>query len=59
MPRFRLCARTTPNTTSTIVDIFATLNWLIASNTTQYGPSTPPWTLDQVQWGWEIVELQY
>ncbi len=44
----------TSNTTSATVDILAILNWLIANNTTKYGPFTSAWTLDQVQWGWEI-----
>jgi hypothetical protein len=44
----------TSNTTSATVDILAILKWLIANNTTQYGQFTSAWTLDQVQWGWEI-----
>jgi hypothetical protein len=44
----------TSNTTSATVDILAVLKWLIANNPTQYGPFTSAWTLDQVQWGWEI-----
>jgi hypothetical protein len=44
----------TSNTTSDTVDILAVLKWLIANNPTQYGPFTSAWTLDQVQWGWEI-----
>jgi hypothetical protein len=42
------------NVTSGTVDILAMLKWLIANNTTQYGQFTDAWTLDQVQWGWEI-----
>ena len=44
----------TANVTSGTVDIKAMLDWLIASNTTQYGKFDSTWTLDQVQWGWEI-----
>jgi hypothetical protein len=42
------------NVTSGTVDIKAILEWLIANNTTQYGIFDNTWTLDQVQWGWEI-----
>jgi hypothetical protein len=42
------------NVTSGTVDIKAILDWLIANNTTQYGQFDNTWTLDQVQWGWEI-----
>jgi hypothetical protein len=42
------------NVTSGTVDILAMLNWLIANNTTQYGQFDSSWSLDQVQWGWEI-----
>jgi len=42
------------NVTSGTVDIKAMLDWLIANNTTQYGIFDDTWTLDQVQWGWEI-----
>ena len=44
----------TANVTSGTVDIKAILDWLIANNTTQYGQFDNTWTLDQVQWGWEI-----
>jgi hypothetical protein len=44
----------TTNTTSATVDVKAILDWLIANNTTQYGKFDNTWTLDQVQWGFEI-----
>ncbi len=44
----------TANVTSGTVDIKAMLDWLIANNNTQYGKFDRTWTLDQVQWGWEI-----
>jgi hypothetical protein len=44
----------TANVTSGTVDVKAMLDWLIANNTTQYGIFDDTWTLDQVQWGWEI-----
>lgn len=43
------------NITSGTVDIKAILDWLIANNTTQFGVFTNSWTLDQVQWGFEIT----
>jgi hypothetical protein len=45
---------TTANVTSGTVDVKAILDWLIANNTTQYGKFDNTWTLDQVQWGFEI-----
>jgi hypothetical protein len=45
---------TTANVTSGTVDIKAMLDWLIANNNTQFGKFDNTWTLDQVQWGWEI-----
>jgi len=42
------------NVTSGTVDVKAMLDWLIANNNTQYGIFDNTWTLDQVQWGWEI-----
>jgi hypothetical protein len=36
------------------VDVKGILDWLIANNTTQYGQFDNTWTLDQVQWGFEI-----
>jgi hypothetical protein len=44
----------TANVTSGTVDVKAMLDWLIANNNTQYGKFDDTWTLDQVQWGWEI-----
>jgi hypothetical protein len=44
----------TANVTSGTIDIKAILDWLIANNTTQYGQFDNTWTLDQVQWGFEI-----
>jgi hypothetical protein len=43
------------NITSGTVDIKAILDWLIANNTTQYGVFDNSWSLDQVQWGFEIT----
>jgi hypothetical protein len=45
---------TTANVTSGTIDIKGILDWLIANNTTQYGQFDSTWTLDQVQWGFEI-----
>ena len=45
---------TTANVTSGTVDVKGILDWLIANNTTQYGQFDNTWTLDQVQWGFEI-----
>ena len=45
---------TTANVTSGTIDVKGILDWLIANNTTQYGIFDNTWTLDQVQWGWEI-----
>jgi len=45
---------TTANVTSGTIDVKGILDWLIANNTTQYGQFDNTWTLDQVQWGFEI-----
>ena len=45
---------TTANVTSGTIDVKGILDWLIANNTTQYGKFDNTWTLDQVQWGFEI-----
>jgi hypothetical protein len=45
----------TSNTTSGTVDIKAILLWIIANDHTQYGVFTTSWTLDQVQWGFDII----
>jgi Glycosyl hydrolase family 12 len=42
------------NVTSGTVDVKGILDWLIANNNTQYGIFDNTWTLDQVQWGFEI-----
>jgi hypothetical protein len=42
------------NITSATVDVKAILDWLIANNPTTYGQFDNTWTLDQVQWGFEI-----
>ena len=44
----------TANVTSGTIDVKGILDWLIANNTTQYGQFDNTWTLDQVQWGFEI-----
>ena len=44
----------TANVTSGTVDVKGILDWLIANNNTQYGKFDNTWTLDQVQWGFEI-----
>ena len=44
----------TANVTSGTIDVKGILDWLIANNTTQYGQFDDTWTLDQVQWGFEI-----
>jgi hypothetical protein len=43
------------NTTSGTVDVKAILDWIIANNTSQYGRFTNSYTLDQVQFGFEIT----
>ena len=45
---------TTANVTSGTIDVKGILDWLIANNNTQYGKFDNTWTLDQVQWGFEI-----
>jgi hypothetical protein len=45
----------TSNTPSGTVDIRAILLWIIANNTSQYGIFNTTWTLDQVQWGFNIT----
>ncbi len=45
----------TSNTSSGTVDIKAILLWIIANDTTRYGVFTSSWTLDQVQFGFEIT----
>jgi hypothetical protein len=45
----------TSNTDSGTVDIKAILLWIIANDTTQYAVFTTSWTLDQVQFGFEIT----
>ena len=57
MPRFRWSTPpvdATANVTSGTIDVKGILDWLIANNTTQYGKFDNTWTLDQVQWGFEI-----
>jgi len=44
----------TANVTSGTIDVKGILDWLIANNSTQYGQFDNTWTLDQVQWGFEI-----
>jgi hypothetical protein len=44
----------TANVTAGTIDVKGILDWLIANNTTQYGQFDNTWTLDQVQWGFEI-----
>jgi Glycosyl hydrolase family 12. len=44
----------TANVTSGTIDIKGIMDWLIANNTTTYGQFDNTWTLDQVQWGFEI-----
>ena len=45
----------TSNTKTGNVDIKAVLQWIIANNSTKYGAFTASWTLDQVQFGYEIT----
>jgi Glycosyl hydrolase family 12. len=45
----------TSNTNSNSVDILAILLWLVANNNTAYGVFTASWTLDQVQFGFQIT----
>jgi hypothetical protein len=45
----------TSNTSSGTVDIKAILQWIIANDTTKYAVFTSSWTLDQVQFGFEIT----
>jgi hypothetical protein len=45
----------TSNTSTGNVDIKALLLWIIANDTTHYGVFTSSWTLDQVQFGFEIT----
>ena len=45
----------TSNTSAGNVDIKALLLWIIANATTRYGVFTSSWTLDQVQFGFEIT----
>ena len=44
----------TSTITSGTLDIKAILLWIIA-NPAQYGVFTSSWTLDQVQWGFDII----
>lgn len=43
------------NVSTGTVDVRAILSWIIANNTTQYAVFTSSWTLDQVQFGFEIT----
>ena len=45
----------TSNTNSGSVDILAILRWIIANNDTGRGVFTANWTLDQVQFGFNIT----
>jgi hypothetical protein len=44
----------TSNTNTGTIDIKAVLDWIIANNKSKYAVFTASWTLDQVQFGYEI-----